>query len=248
MSNGFENKVVVITGGNSGIGLATARAFRESGASVVVTGRDEATLQQARRELGDDALVLRIDAASVEAASELVSAVKERHGRIDILFVNAGIAKFAGIEEATEELYDETFGINLRGPYFLIQKALPLMGEGPSILFNATALSDVRLPGASIYAASKAALASLAKTLAAELAGRGIRVNVVNPGPISTPIYGRMGMTDEQLNGMAESIRQQVPLQRFGEPEDIASAVVYLAGARFVTGNELFVDGGFSRV
>jgi NAD(P)-dependent dehydrogenase (short-subunit alcohol dehydrogenase family) len=248
MSSRFENKVVVITGGNSGIGLATARAFKDSGASVVVTGRDETTLEQARADLGDDALVLKSDAASVDAASELVAAVKERFGRIDILFVNAGVAKFAGIEEASEELYDQTFGINLRGPYFLIQKSLPLLGEGSSIIFNATALIDVGMPGASIYAASKAALASLAKTLAAELAGRGIRVNVVNPGPISTPIYGRMGMTDEQLNGMSESIRQQVPLQRFGEPEDIASAVLYLAGAHFVTGNELFVDGGFSRV
>lgn len=248
MSRKFENQVVVVTGGNSGIGLATARAFKEGGAKLVVTGRDEKTLADARRELGTEALVVKSDAASLADATTLVAAVREKFGRIDVLFINAGIAKFAGIDDASEELYDETFGINLRGPYFLVQKALSLMGSGSSIIFNATALIDVGMPGASIYSASKSALASLSKTLAAELAERGIRVNVVNPGPITTPIYGRMGMAQEALDGMAESIRQQVPLGRFGEPEDIASAVLYLAGAGFVTGNELFVDGGLSRV
>jgi NAD(P)-dependent dehydrogenase (short-subunit alcohol dehydrogenase family) len=248
MSRRFQDQVVVVTGGNSGIGLATARAFRAEGAKVVVTGRDEATLEAVGRELAGDGLALRSDASSSEDVEALVRQVRERFGRIDVLFVNAGIAKFAPVDESSEALFDETFDVNVRGAYFLVQKALPLMNAGASIVLNATALVDLGMPGSSIYSASKAALASLGKTLAAELAERGIRVNVVNPGPITTPIFGRLGMTQEAIQQVADSLRSQVPLKRFGEPEDIADAVLYLSGAAFVTGNELFVDGGMSRV
>jgi NAD(P)-dependent dehydrogenase (short-subunit alcohol dehydrogenase family) len=248
MSQRFENQVVVVTGGNSGIGLATARAFRAEGAAVVVTGRDAKSLAAVGRELGEHGLALRSDAASAQEAEALVARVRERFGRIDVLFVNAGIAKFAPLEGSSEAFFDETFDVNVRGAYFLVQKALPLMPAGSSIVLNATALVELGMPGASVYSASKAALASLGKTLAAELADRGIRVNVVNPGPIATPIYDRMGLPQDAAQQMAESIKGQVPLKRFGQPEDIADAVLYLAGASFVTGNELFVDGGISRV
>ncbi len=248
MSHHFKGKVVVVTGGNSGIGLAAARAFAKDGASLVITGRDETTLAAAREELQNGTMALRSDASSLADAEALVAAVSERFGRIDVLFINAGVAKFAPLADSSPELFDETFATNVRGPYFLIQKALPLMHAGSSIVLNGTALVDAGMPTSSVYTASKAALASLGRSLAAELADRGIRVNVVNPGPIATPIFGRMGLPSEVLDQMAEGLRSQVPLKRFGSADEIAHAVVYLAGAGFVTGSELFVDGGMTRL
>ncbi len=248
MTSQFEGKVVLITGGNSGIGLATARAFKAEGARIAITGRDPKTLKTAQEELGRDALVVQSDAASVADAERLVAAVRDRFGRLDVIFINAGVGKFVPFDQSSEELFDETFAINIRGAYFLVQKALPLLGPGSAIVLNATTAIAMGMPGSSIYTASKAALASLARTLAAELAERGIRVNVVNPGPITTPILGRMGLPKEALDQVKESIRVQVPLKRFGDADDIAAAVLYLAGAGYVTGTELFVDGGMSRV
>ncbi len=248
MTEEFKGRVVVVTGGNSGIGLETARAFRARGAKVVVTGRDEKTLKGIEGELGGEGVALRSEASSLEDVKRLVEVVRERYGRIDVLFVNAGVAKFAPVSEVSPEFFDETIGINLRGAYFLIREALPLMKEGASIILNGSTVVDLGMPGASVYTASKAALASLAKSLGAELAGQGIRVNVVNPGPIATPIFDRMGVPKEATDQIAEGLRSQVPLKRLGRPEEIASAVLYLAGAEYVTGTELFVDGGMSRL
>lgn len=245
MSNRFEGKVAVITGGNSGIGLATARAFVREGAKVVITGRDRKTLDAAAAELGAGTLALVSDAASTADAAKLVEAVKARHDRVDVLFVNAGIAKFAPFAESSEALFDETFAINVRGPFFLIQRFLPLMGEGGSIVLNTTAGTATGFATGSVYTASKAALQMVGRVLAAELAPRGIRVASVLPGPVETPIFGRLGMPAEAQKQMTEGLKTGVPLGRFGTADEIADAVLFLAGNGFVTGTELIVDGGY---
>ena len=243
----FNGKVAVVTGGNSGIGLATARALVKEGALVAITGRDQASLDAAAEELGNGTFARRVDAGSVAETETFLGEVATALGRIDLLFVNAGIGKFATFETTTEEVFDDIVRTNFRGAYFTIQKALPHLAEGASVVLNATALTDMGMPTTSVYTASKAALTSLGKTVAAELAPRGIRVNVVHPGPITTPIYGRLGLSAEDVEQMAAGIRSQVPLQRFGEASDVAAAVLYLGSAPFVTGAEIHVDGGLSR-
>lgn len=242
----LEGKVAVVTGGNSGIGLATAKEFSREGARVVITGRDARTLAQAAREIGGGVLALRSDSSSLADIDELFAAVRERFGRVDMLFVNAGVGKFAPLGETTEGLFDEIMDINFKGAYFTVQKALPLLSDGASVVLNASVVAHVGLPNSSVYSASKAALITLARTLSAELAGRGIRVNAVSPGPVETPIFGRMGLPPEAREGMARSVREQSPLRRFGRPEEVAKAVLFLAGpdSSFLLGTEIVVDGG----
>ena len=244
----FENKTVLITGGNSGIGLATAKAFVNEGARVVITGRDQKTLDAAREELGAQTIALRNDAGDVQAARELAAALKNRGVTLDAVFINAGVAKFGAFEAIDEVLWDLTFNTNVKGAYFAIQSLLPLMKPGAAVILNGSINAHIGMPNSSVYAASKAALITFAKTLSAELVGRGIRVNVVSPGPVATPLYGRLGVPAEQLQAMADGIREQVPLKRFGTPEEVASAVTYLASreAAFIVGTELIVDGGMS--
>lgn len=240
----LEGKVAVITGGNSGIGLATAREFRREGARVVITGRDARTLAEAARELGGEVLALRSDSANLADIDALFAAVKERFGRVDVLFVNAGVARFAPLEETDEGLFDQTMNINFKGAYFTVQKALPLLSDGASVILNASVGAHVGFPNSSVYSASKAALLSLVRTLSADLAGRGIRVNAVSPGPVETPIFGRMGLAEEAAKGLGE----QVPLKRLGRPEEIARAVLFLASpdSSFIVGTEIVADGGVS--
>jgi len=246
----LEGKVAVITGGNSGIGLATAKEFKEQGAQVVITGRDQQTLDDAKGEIGSDVLAVRSDTSSLTEIDKLFAAVKEKFGKIDVLFVNAGIGKFAPIESVTEESFDSIMDINFKGAYFTIQKALPLLNDNASIVLNASIVAYIGMPNSSVYAASKAALITLARTLSAELVGRGIRVNVVSPGPVSTPILGRMGMPAEVLEETAKSIQAQVPMKRFGRPEEIAKTVLFLASedSSFLLGTEIVADGGMSRL
>ncbi len=246
----LEGKVAVITGGNSGIGLVTAKEFNEQGARVVITGRDQQTLEEAKREIGGDVLAVRSDTSSLTEIDKLFAAVKEKFGKIDVLFVNAGIGKFAPIESVTEESFDSIMDINFKGAYFTIQKALPLLNDNASIVLNASIVAYIGMPNSSVYAASKAALITLARTLSAELVGRGIRVNVVSPGPVSTPILGRMGMPAEVLEETAKSIQAQVPMKRFGRPEEIAKTVLFLASedSSFLLGTEIVADGGMSRL
>jgi len=246
----LEGKVAVITGGNSGIGLATAKEFKEQGARVVITGRDQQTLDDAKREIGSDVLAVRSDTSSLTEIDKLFAAVKEKFGKIDVLFVNAGIGEFAPIESVTEESFDSIMDINFKGAYFTIQKALPLLNDNASIVLNASIVAYIGMPNSSVYAASKAALITLARTLSAELVGRGIRVNVVSPGPVSTPILGRMGMPPEVLEETAKSIQAQVPMKRFGRPEEIAKTVLFLASedSSFLLGTEIVADGGMSRL
>jgi len=246
----LEGKVAVITGGNSGIGLATAIEFAEQGAQVVISGRDQKTLDQAAKELGPDVLVVRADVAKLADIDKLFAAVRAKFGRVDVLFVNAGIGKFVPFEAVTEELYDAILDINLKGAYFTIQKALPLLADGASIVLNASINAHIGMANTSVYAASKAALISLARTLSAELVGRNIRVNVISPGPVTTPILGRTGLAPEALEQTLQSIASQVPMKRFGRPEEIAKAALFLASSdsSFLLGSEIIADGGMSQL
>ena len=246
----LKGKVAVITGGNSGIGLATAKEFVEQGARVVISGRDQKTLDEAVNALGDGVLAVRADVAKLADIDELFAAVATNFGRIDVLFVNAGIGKFAPLEAVTEELYDSIIDVNLKGAFFTLQKALPLLADGASIVLNTSINAHIGMPNSSVYAASKAALLSLARTLSAELVGRNIRVNAISPGPVSTPIFGRLGLPAEVLEQTRQSIVSQVPMKRFGRPEEIAKTALFLASSdsSFLLGSEIVVDGGMSQL
>ena len=242
----FQEKTVVVTGGNSGIGLATAKAFAAEGANVVISGRDEAALETARQEIGGSVLAVRADVTNFDDLKRLFEKTREKFGNIDVLFVNAGIAKFAPMADTSEELFDTTIAINLKGAYFTVQKALPILNENASVIFNTTTLNNLGLPGTSVYAASKAALRSLARTLSAELIGNGIRVNAVAPGPIETPIYGKLGLPPEAVQELATGILGKVPAKRFGSAEEVANVVLFLASpdSSYIVGVEINVDGG----
>jgi NAD(P)-dependent dehydrogenase (short-subunit alcohol dehydrogenase family) len=250
MSQKFAGKVALVTGGNSGIGLATALAFAKEGARVVLTGRDQTTLDKAAAQLGKHVIAVRSDAGNVADGIKLAALLQQQGVMLDAVFINAGVATLAPFEAVGEEMWDATFNTNLKGPYFLIKALLPLLNPGAAIVLNGSINAHIGMPNTSVYAASKAAMISLAKTLSSELLSRGVRVNVVSPGPVSTPIYGRLGLPTEQLSEVAASIQSQIPLKRFGTPEEIASAVLYLASAEsaFIVGTELVADGGMSQL
>jgi len=247
----LEGKVAVITGGNSGIGLATAKEFSDQGAQVVISGRDRRTLNEAAKEVGNGVFAVRADVAKLAEIDGLFAEVKAKFGRIDVLFVNAGIGGFAPLEAMTEELYDSIIDVNLKGAYFTIQKALPLLADGASIVLNTSIAAHIGTPiGTSVYSASKAALLSLARTLSAELVGRNIRVNAISPGPVMTPIFGRMGLAPDALEQLRHQIEADVPMKRLGRPEEIAKAALFLASsdASFLLGSEIIADGGLSQL
>jgi NAD(P)-dependent dehydrogenase (short-subunit alcohol dehydrogenase family) len=246
----LEGKVAVVTGGNSGIGLATAIRFQEEGAKVAILGRSKKTLDEAVKTIGNGVVAVQGDVSNFADVDKLYAEVAKKLGKIDVLFVNAGVAKFAPFAETSESTYDEQFDINIKGAYFTIQKALPLLNDGASIILNTSVVNQKGTAGASAYAATKAALRSLARTTAAELAGRGIRVNTVAPGPIVTPIFGRTGLPKEAMDEFAKEITTQIPLKRFGQPEEVAGAVAFLASqdASYITGVEINVDGGLGQV
>ncbi len=242
----FEGKVAVVTGGNSGIGLGAAKAFAAEGARVAITGRDEKTLQAAAKEIGAGTLAIRADAAQLSDLDRAFAEIKKTFGKIDALFVNAGIGKFVPFEQVTEEHFDETFRINVKGLFFTIQKAVPLMPKGSAVVLNASINGHMGMVSSSVYGASKAAVINLAKTLSSDLLEKQIRVNVVSPGPITTPILDRMGLPAEQVKQTKDWITSQVPLKRFGTPAEVASAVLFLSSpeSSFVLGTEIIVDGG----
>jgi len=246
--NRFEGKSVLVTGGSSGIGLAAAQAFANEGARVVVTGRDTAALERVREQLGSTAVAVRNDAADPAAARALANELTRRGIQLDAVFINAGVAKFAAFADVDEGLWDQTFDTNVKGAYFHIQALLPLLRPGAAIVINGSINAHLGMPNSSVYAASKAALISLAKTLSAELLPRGVRVNVVSPGPVSTPLYGKLGMDAKTLQATAAYIQSQVPLGRFGTPQEIAATVLHLAApeSAFIVGAEIVVDGGMS--
>lgn len=246
----LQNKRALITGGTTGIGLETARHFLQEGARVAITGKNPATLDAARKELGNDVLVIASDAGAVPAQKAVAEAIHQAFGRLDILFVNAGIADLRPIESWDEGGFDNSFALNLKGPFFLIQSLLPIFSKPASIVPNASVNAHIGMANTSVYAATKAALLSLTRTLSGELISRGIRVNAVSPGPISTPLYGKLGLSEADLKAVAASIQSQVPAGRFGSPEEIANAVVYLASdeSAFTVGSEIQIDGGMGNV
>jgi NAD(P)-dependent dehydrogenase (short-subunit alcohol dehydrogenase family) len=250
MSKRFEGKTVVITGGNSGIGLATAKLFYEEGAKVAISGRDQKTLDEAVKTIGSGTLAVKADVSKLADIDKFYAQVSAKFGKIDALFANAGIAKFAPIDASSEQLFDETFDINVKGLYFTLQKALPHLNDNAGIVLNSSVVNSKGNVATSVYSASKAAVRSLARTFGAELVDRGIRVNVVSPGPIATPIFGRTGLPQAAIDEFAADIKLRVPMKRFGTPEEVGHAVLFLASseASYITGVDLNVDGGTGQI
>jgi NAD(P)-dependent dehydrogenase (short-subunit alcohol dehydrogenase family) len=250
MSGKLEGKIALVTGGNSGIGLATAQRFVKEGAYVYITGRRQPELDQAVKIIGSNVTAVRGDASNLADLDKLFAQIKQQKGRLDIVFANAGLGHLAPLGSITEEQYDQTFNVNVKGLLFTVQKALPLIPDGGSIILNASIVSMKGMAAFSVYSATKAAVRSFARTWTSDLKDRKIRVNVVSPGPIKTPGVDGIAQTEEQRQGLYAQLTSMVPLGRIGEPDEIAKAVVFLASddASFVAGIELFVDGGAAQV
>jgi NAD(P)-dependent dehydrogenase (short-subunit alcohol dehydrogenase family) len=246
----LEGKIAVITGGNSGMGLASAKVLKDEGASVVIVGRNQGTLNSALAELGAETLGILADVSKMEDLDRVFGEVRNKFGRIDILFANAGVANFIPVQDVTENFFDEIMGTNVKGLFFTVQKALPLLSKGASIILNSSSLQQRAIPGGSVYAASKAAVRSLGRGLAADLSGQNIRVNVISPGPIETPIFERAGLSEQALQAMMDTMRGRVPLKRLGKSEEIAKVVLFLASedSSFIYGAEIAVDGGVGQL
>jgi NAD(P)-dependent dehydrogenase (short-subunit alcohol dehydrogenase family) len=246
----LAGKVALVTGGNSGIGLATAKLFSQEGARVVITGRDRITLNQAASVIGGDVLALPADVANLAEIDRLYEEISQKFGKIDILFANAGIGRFTSLEATTEAIYDEVFSINLKGLYFTVQKAVAHLNDDAAIVLNTSFLGELGRPGTSVVSASKAAIRSLARTFSAELISRSIRVNAVSPGAIATPFHSRTGLSSEAVAANAQQFIAQIPMQRFGTPEEIAKAVLFLStsDSAYILGAEIAVDGGITQL
>ena len=242
----LNGKVAVVTGGNSGIGYATAQKLKQQGANVILTGRSKEKVEQAANTIGVKGIVA--DVSDLLAIDSLVDQVKNDFGKVDILFVNAGIFQPAPVGQISEEMFDHQMGINFKGALFTTEKFLRILNDGASIINLSSVNAYTGMPNTAVYAASKAALNSYTRTAATELAPRKIRINSVNPGPVYTPIFEKTGMEEEQLKGFAEAMQNRIPLKRFGQPEDIANLVSFLASdeASFITGSEYNIDGGIN--
>lgn len=246
----LKDKIALITGGTTGIGLASAHLFQREGARVILTGQDAQRLEAAKQELAADAIAIRSDAGKVAQLPQLAVAVREQAEHLDVLFLNAGIAKFASLEELTEAHFDEIHAVNVKGVVFTVQQLLPLLRPGSSIVVNTSINAHLGMAGSLAYASSKAAAVSLVKVLAGELAARGIRVNAISPGPISTPLYDKLGVPAVQLEQHAAQRIQRIPLGRYGTADEIANVALFLASAEssYLTGAELIADGGWTGV
>lgn len=242
----LENKVAIVTGGNSGIGYAAAAELVASGAKVIVTGRNREALEKAETELNVKTIVA--DQSDLDSINSLVENVAAQFGKVDVLFLNAGIASFAPVDVASEEHYDSIMNVNVKGVFFTVQKLLPILNDGASIIFNTSVNAHIGMPNSSVYAASKAALLAMNRVFATELATRKIRVNAVSPGPVETPLYGKLGLAQEEVQGLGALLGDRILLKRFGQASEIAKAVGFLASddASFITGTEIVVDGGLT--
>jgi NAD(P)-dependent dehydrogenase (short-subunit alcohol dehydrogenase family) len=242
----LQGKRTLITGGTSGIGLETAKQFLIEGARVVVTGVSPDSIEKAKAELGSEVLVLRADSASVAAQKGLAQAVKDHYGQLDVAFLNAGVSVWVPIEDWTEEMFNRSFDINVKGPYFLIQALLPVFANPTSVVLNTSINAHVGAARSSVYAATKAALLNMSKTLSSELLGRGVRVNAVSPGPVETSLYDKLGIPAAYREQVNKEIAATIPFGRFGTPEEIAKAVLYFASdeSKWTVGSEIIIDGG----
>ena len=251
MAGKLEGKIALVTGGSSGIGLATAQRFVKEGAFVYITGRRQAELDKAVKIIGGSQVKgVRADAGNLADLDRLFLQIEQEKGRLDVVFANAGGGSFAPIGSITEELYQQTFNTNVKGVLFTVQKALPLIPDGGSIILNASVAASKGMPAFSVYSATKAAVRSFARSWTTDLKDRGIRVNVISPGPIETPILDGLAENDQQREGLKQQLKSMVPLGRIGRPEEIGTAAVFLASedSSFVAGAELFVDGGAAQV
>jgi NAD(P)-dependent dehydrogenase (short-subunit alcohol dehydrogenase family) len=250
MSKKLEGKIALVTGGNSGIGLATAKRFVAEGAKVIITGRRKANLDAAVKEIGSNVTGIQADSSKLEDIDRVFAEIKKQYGRVDVLFVNAGGGEFATIDQVTEEHFDKTYATNVKGVFFTVQKALPLIPAGGTIVLNASIVSIKGMPAFGVYSSTKAAVRSFARTWTNELKDRQIRVNVVSPGPIDTPGVDGLAQDAEQAKQIKAGLASQVPLGRMGHADEIAKAVVFLASddSSYVAGVELFVDGGMVQV
>lgn len=246
----LNNKVAVITGGNSGIGLATAFLFAQEGARVAITGRDERTLKEAAEQIGNGALAIKADILDLTTLNKAYQQIESEIGKIDVLIVNAGIFKGAPLADFTEELFDEISDINFKGTFFTVQKALPYLNDGASIVITGSAASEAGLENASAYSASKAAVRALARNFSADLLGKRIRVNVLSPGHIETPIHERLGLSEDQVKELRADLASRMPLKRGGTVEEMANGYLFLASddSSFMLGAEIVIDGGWKQL
>jgi NAD(P)-dependent dehydrogenase (short-subunit alcohol dehydrogenase family) len=251
MNSQFDGKVALVTGGSSGIGLATAKLFAQRGATVYITGRRQKELDEAVREIGQSATGIQGDVSRLGDIDKVYQTIREQNGKLDILFANAGIGEFAPLGQIKEEHFDKQFDVNVKGTLFTVQGALPLMSTGSAIVLNASLVSIKGNPAFSVYSATKAAIRSFARNWAVDLKGRGIRVNAISPGVIPTPGYHTsLGMTEKQQEDYIQSVTPAIPLGRTGTTDEIAKAVAFLASdeSSYITGSELFVDGGLGQI
>lgn len=248
--NRLEGKTVLITGGSSGIGLATARLFRAEGARLAITGRDPERLAAAQAELGSETLVIPSEASNLPEIDSLMKQLKNHFGQLDVLFLNAALSSPAPIAEVTESQFDKIIGVNFKGVFFTIQKALPLLSKNASIIVTTSITNRTGSPNFSVYGASKAALRSLVQSLGLALIDRGIRVNAINPGPIDTGGFNRLPLPQETFNAIKSEIESKSPIRRFGTPEEVAKVALFLASddSSYLVGEEIVVDGGISLV
>ena len=250
MGNKLEGKIAVITGGNSGIGLATAKRFVTEGAYVFITGRRQKQLDLAVSEIGKNVIGIQSDVSNLADIDKIYNTVKDQKNHIDIIFANAGIAQFAKLEKISEEHFDKIFSINVKGLLFTVQKLLPIFQEGGSIILNASIGSSKGVEETSVYSATKAAVRSFARTWTVDLRHRKIRVNAISPGPIDTPIFSNLMQNEEQTEQFKKNIVNTVPMERMGTPDEVAKVVSFLASddSSYITGIELFVDGGLAQI
>lgn len=248
--NRFTGKKVLVTGGNSGMGLETAKEFIREGAEVFITGRNKESLEAALKELGPKAKMAVSDSGSLKEISILAATLKKEFGHLDAAFINAGIASFVPLAELTEKHFDDTFNTNVKGPLFLVQQIAPLFKNGGSIILNGSVVAQKGFPGSTVYSATKAAVVNLAKTLSADLLDKNIRVNTLSPGPIETPIFARMGGTAEEAKQTQINMAALVPLKRMGRVGEIAKTVLFLASddSSFILGSDISVDGGIAQL
>jgi NAD(P)-dependent dehydrogenase (short-subunit alcohol dehydrogenase family) len=246
----LSGKIALVTGGNSGIGLATAKLFAEEGAKVVITGRRQEALDEAARIIAPSVLAVQGDVAKMADLDRLFSTIKNKFGHLDVLFANAGFPEFAPLGQVTEDQFDRQFDTNVKGLFFTVQKALPLLRDGSSIILTASGAGQKGMEASSVYAATKAAVRSFARTWTTDLKGRKIRVNAVSPGPIDTPIFGKMGISEEQAQGFKQAVAGMVPMGRIGTVEEVARTVLFLASSdsSYITGIDLAADGGLAQV